>query len=296
MENEENVWQSSKELVDHGFEYIQHWMKKDSALLGLDTGFADLNNILSGLQPGNLLMLGGRPAMGKTALMQNIALNIAKAGHGVAIFSFADSAEQCMLRMIGIESLVSVCAIRNGHISEDTDLPKIIDACETIYSLPIFIQDRAASVEDIIARVRYLYENEKNIDLVVVDYIGLIEATNYMLNRSEAIAETSRKLKSLAKELNLCILVLSQLKRSLEQRSDKRPILSDLRGTGALEQDADVICFIYRDEYYYPDTPAKGRAEIIIAKQRNGPTGTVILNFEGKQLRFYEHTDSEYFL
>ena len=286
MENQEHSWKSSAELVVQGFECIQEWMKKESDILGLDTGFEELNRILSGFQRGNVVMLGGRPAMGKTALMQNIILNVAKQGYGVGVFSLADSTEQFILRLICIKSSVSMIDIRNGNVKKETDLPKIKEACEDTSTLPIFVQDSSASADDIMERARILKQEQANLGLIVVDYIGLITATNHMLSRSEVIAETSRKFKMLAKELDVCVLVLSQLNRSLEQRLDKRPILSDLRGSGALEQDADVICFLYRDEYYNPQTPEKGQAEIIVAKQRNGPTGRIILQFEGQYLRF----------
>ena len=261
-------------------------MGTESDMLGLDTGFTELNTILSGFQRENVVLLGGRPAMGKTALMQNIILNVAKQGYGVGVFSLSDPVEQFMLRLIAIQSSVSMSDIRTGNVRKETDLPKIKEACEEMSTLPIFVQASSASADDIMERARILKQEQANLGLVVVDYIGLTTAANHMLSRSEAIAETSRKFKMLAKELDVCVLVLSQLNRSLEQRLDKRPILSDLRGSGALEQDADVICFLYRDEYYNPQTPDKGQAEIIVAKQRNGPTGRIILQFEGQYLRF----------
>ena len=288
MNKQESEWRAGAELVDQGFASIQEWMKKDSELRGLDTGFTDLNRILSGLQRGHVILLGGRPAMGKTALMQNIVLNVARKEQGVGIFSLSDSGEQFMLRLISIQSLVSMSRILNGHIDTETELPKIRQACEETSTLPIFVQDRMVSVRDIAEKTRQLKQQEERLSLIVIDYIGMMSATSPMLSRTEAIAETSRGLKDLARELDVCILVISQLNSSLEQREDKRPILSDLQDSGALEQDADVICFMYRDEYYDQETPLKGLAEIIIAKQHNGPVGTVMLQFEGEHLRFQD--------
>lgn len=275
MEKQEH-WKSSSEVVESSVGMIQQRMNKTKELLGLDTGFEDLNKLLAGLQLGQLVLLAGRPAMGKTALMQNIVLNIAGQGHGVGVFSFVDSAEQFMLRLIGIKSLVSMSEILNGTVDAETQLPNITHACQHIDSLPIFTQDRLGSVDDIIDEVRSLKETQDNLALVVIDHIGLVGAAN-----------SSQKLKMLAKELNVCILVLSPLSRKVEKRSDKRPRLTDFRKKADLVQEADVVCFIYRDEYYDVDSPEKGITEVIIAKQRNGPIGTIKLQFEGKHLRFY---------
>ena len=283
---EQHHWKSSAELAEQGFKRIQAWTNKDVNTSTFDTGFTELNELLSGFQPGNVVLLGSRPSMGKTALMQNIILNVAKQGHGVGIFSLAESAEQFLLRLTSITTEISMFDIRYGRINNETELPKIKKACEHIHSLPIFLQDRPVTVSELKTSVHLLKRQQDNLALVVVDYIGLLRMNNHALTFSEATAEASRTLKILAQELNVCVFALSQLNRSLEQRSDKRPILSDLRGSGALEQDADVVWFLYRDEYYDAQSPHKGLAEIIVAKQRNGPTGMITLQFEGQHLRF----------
>lgn len=291
MEFQGDGWKSSRELVDQGFERIQKLMKQERKMVGLDTGFSDINTILSGLQRGKVVIIGSRPGMGKSLLSLNIGLNIAKGAHGVGIFSLAESAPQIMMRLISMESQVPMTTILNGRINKETELPKIMDACETLYSLPIVIQEDSCSIEEIEEQLIELKHQQENLGVVIVDYIGLVQSSNYLVTQREAIAAATRRLKHLARKLQICILVISQLNRSLEQRIDKRPILSDLRGTGALEQDADVVCFLYREEYYYVDTPEKGVAELIVAKQRIGPTGTVKLQFDGEYLQFSDRRD-----
>ena len=279
-------WKSSRELTEQEFEQILARFNDESYTTGLDTGFNDLNSILGGLQRGQLVLLGGRPAMGKSALMQNIILHVAKKGHGVGVFSLASSAEQFILRLITIESSVSTSKIRTGKIHREIELPKISNACEHLNDLPIYIQDDALTSDDIRKGAHTLKHTQNNIDLIVVDYVDLLQGSHSSLRSSEAISGATRMFKSIAKDLNVCVLVLSQLNRRLERRLDKRPVLSDIRGSSALEQDSDVVCFIYRDEYYNPHDSQKGDAEIIIAKQRNGPTGSIMLQFDGPHLQF----------
>lgn len=286
-------WQVISKVVDAEFKRIQELMKMDSEITGMDTGFADLNKMLAGLQKTDLFILAARPAMGKTAFALNIALNIAEKGDGVALFSLEMSAGQLVTRLICMKGLIPADSVRKGTLSKEYDFPKLIEACESLHSLPIFIDDTPSiSISKLSSKARRLKANNPNISLIVVDYIGLMQGDKANVSRQEQIAEASRGLKGLAKELDVCVMALSQLNRGVEQRTDKRPVPSDLRESGAIEQDADIISFIYRDEYYNEDTPERGVAEIIIAKQRNGPTGTVKLHFEGKHTRFYSRSNA----
>ena len=287
-------WQVISEVVDEAFEKIQDLMKMDSEITGMDTGFPDLNKMTAGLQKTDLFILAARPAMGKTAFALNLGLNVAEKGYGVAIFSLEMSAGQLVTRLICMKGLVAADAVRKGTLSQKYDFPKVVDACEKLHSLPIFIDDTPGiGISQLRSKSRRLKANHPNISLIIVDYIGLMQGEKSGDNRQQQIADASRGLKGLAKELDVCVLALSQLNRGVEQRTDKRPVPSDLRESGAIEQDADIISFIYRDEYYNPETLEKNVAEIIIAKQRNGPTGTVKLHFEGKHTIFYSRSTAD---
>ena len=283
-------WQEISVVVDQEFTRIQGLMEISSDLTGMDTGFKDLNKILSGLQRTDLVILAARPAMGKTALALNIALNVAKTGIGVGIFSLEMSAGQLVTRLMCMEGMVDAGAVRTGQLDRELDIPKLNDAAERLYTLPIFIDDTpGCTITQLCSKSRRLKAAHDNLGLIVVDYIGLMPGDK-SLSRQEQVSESSRGLKGLAKELNVCVMGLSQLNRGVESRTDKRPMPSDLRESGAIEQDADIISFIYRDEYYHEDSPDKGIAEVIIAKQRNGSTGTVKLHFEGKHTRFFNRS------
>jgi replicative DNA helicase len=285
--NNKRTWQEIAEVVDEQFERIQKLMEQSNEVTGMDTGFTDLNKILAGLQKTDLVILAARPAMGKTALALNIALNVARNGNGVGVFSLEMSAGQLVTRLLCTEGLVDAGKVRTGLLSREVDLPKLSNAAEVLYTLPIFLDDSPGiNISQLRSKARRLKANNANLGLIVVDYIGLMSG-DPRSSRQEQVSASSRGLKALAKELDVCVLALSQLNRGVEQRTDKRPLPSDLRESGAIEQDADIITFIYRDEYYNEDTPDKGIAEIIIAKQRNGSTGTVQLNFEGKHTRFF---------
>jgi replicative DNA helicase len=233
-----------------------------SDITGMPTGFTDLDRMTSGLQPGDLVIVAGRPSMGKTSLALNIAEHVAlEAGLPVGVFSMEMSGTQLVMRMLGNEA-------------------------------PIHIDETAAlNALELRARARRLHRQYGGLGLIVVDYLQLMSASAQGENRATEISEISRSLKALAKELKVPVVALSQLNRSLEQRPNKRPVMSDLRESGAIEQDADVILFIYRDEVYNPDSPEKGKAEVIIGKQRNGPIGTVTLVFQGEYTRFANFAD-----
>lgn len=260
-----------------------------SDVTGIPTGFADLDSMTSGLQPGDLVIVAGRPSMGKTAFAINIAENVAlDTGLPVAIFSMEMPSTQLAMRMIGSVGRLDQHRMRTGRL-EDEDWEKLTTALGKLNEAPVFIDEGSGlSSFDVRARARRLHRQCGKLGLIVLDYLQLMTAPagRQQENRATEISEISRSLKALAKELNVPLIAISQLNRSVDQRPDKRPVMSDLRESGAIEQDADIIMFVYRDEYYHPDSQDKGTAEIIIAKQRNGPIGRVRLTFLGQHTRF----------
>ena len=263
--------------------------ENQGSVTGIPTGFDDLDERTSGFQPGDLIIVAGRPSMGKTAFSLNIAENVAlDTKKAVAVFSMEMGATQLATRMIGSVGRLDQHRMRNGNL-EDEDWVRLTTALGKLNDAPIFIDEGAGlSSFDVRARARRLHRQTGGLGLIVVDYLQLMSGTSGRAseNRATEISEISRSLKSLAKELDVPVVALSQLNRSVEQRPDKRPVMSDLRESGAIEQDADLILFIYRDEVYNPDSEDKGTAEIIIAKQRNGPIGRVRLTFLGQHTRF----------
>ena len=256
-------------------------------IIGLATGFVDLDRLTSGLQDGDLIIIAARPSMGKTALAMNfvehVALNVKKP---VAVFSMEMSGAQLAMRMIGSVGRFDQHELRTGTFKED-DWSRLVDAVGRLNDTDIYIDDTAGlNALEVRSRARRLHRQCGGLSLIVVDYLQLMSSSGREENRATEIAEISRSLKSLAKELKVPVVALSQLNRGVEARQDKRPMMSDLRESGAIEQDADLILFIYRDEVYNPETPNRGVAEILLAKQRNGPTGKVTLTFLGKYTRF----------
>jgi replicative DNA helicase len=258
-----------------------------SDVTGVPTGFSDLDRMTSGLQPGDLVVVAGRPSMGKTALALNMGEHVAlAAGLPVVVFSMEMGAAQLALRLIGSVGRLDQHKLRTGRLAAD-DWEKLTTALGRLNEAPILIDETPAlNAIEVRSRARRLMKSYGKLGLVIVDYLQLMQATTTGENRATEISEISRSMKSLAKELKVPVMALSQLNRSLEQRPNKRPVMSDLRESGAIEQDADVILFIYRDEVYNPETQDKGVAEIIIGKQRNGPIGTVRLTFLGEYTRF----------
>ncbi|MCB5184246.1 replicative DNA helicase [Methylobacillus gramineus] len=256
---------------------------------GIPTGFSDLDSMTSGMQAGDLIIVAGRPSMGKTAFSLNIAENVAlDTGLPVAVFSMEMAATQLVTRMIGSIGKLDQHRMRNGNL-EDEDWVRLTTALGKLNEAPVYIDEGAGLTSfDVRARARRLHRQTGKLGLIVIDYLQLMTgaAGRQSENRATEISEISRSLKALAKELDVPVIALSQLNRSVEQRPDKRPVMSDLRESGAIEQDADLILFIYRDQVYNPDSPDKGTAEIIIAKQRNGPIGRVRLTFIGENTRF----------
>lgn len=266
---------------------------KTSEVTGVPTGFIDLDRMTSGLQAGDLVIVAGRPSMGKTAFSLNIAENVAIAeGLPVAVFSMEMGGTQLAMRMLCSVGRIDQQRVRSGRLI-DEDWARLTAATEKMQEAQIFIDETPAlNSLELRARSRRLARQYGKLGVIVVDYLQLMSSPSSGENRATEISEISRSLKALAKELGCPVIALSQLNRSLEQRPNKRPVMSDLRESGAIEQDADVIMFIYRDEVYNPDSQDKGTAEIIIGKQRNGPIGTVRLTFVGALTKFESFTSS----
>jgi replicative DNA helicase len=288
-------FQALSKIIPETFKKIEKLAEKKELITGVPTGYDDIDKMTAGLQSSDLIILAGRPSMGKTALAMNIVQNASIFNKiPVGVFSLEMSKEQLGMRMLCSVSRVNSQDLRTGFI-KDTDWPKLARATGILSEAPIFIDDSPAiSVLEMRAKSRRL-KAEHNIGLVVVDYLQLMRGRGGAERREQEISEISRSLKAMAKELDLPVIALSQLNRSLESRPNKRPQLSDLRESGAIEQDADVICFLYRDEVYNKseDNPKRGLAEVIIGKQRNGPTGTVELTFIDKFTTFENYSRLE---
>lgn len=277
---------SIKEIVKHSFKTIELLYERKQAVTGVATGYTDLDRMTSGFQPSDLIVVAGRPSMGKTALALCIAANAAsQTGTSTAIFSLEMSKEQLVQRLLCSEARVDASKLRGGFLSE-RDWPKLTRAAGVLSEAAIFIDDTPAmNVLEMRAKARRL-QRDKGLGLVVVDYLQLMRGLGHIESREREISEISRSLKALAKELHIPVIAISQLNRGVEARQDKRPQMADLRESGAIEQDADVIIFVYRDEMYNRESPDKGIAEIIIGKQRNGPTGFTRLAFLNEYTRF----------
>ncbi|MGL5719764.1 MAG: replicative DNA helicase [Alphaproteobacteria bacterium] len=307
----ERGFQAFSNALAEAVQTAQTAFKRDSHVVGVTTGFEDLDKQLGGFHPSDLVILAGRPSMGKTALATNIAFNAAlaslrgKEGEGarVAFFSLEMSSEQLAMRLLGQETGIPSDRIRRGAISQE-DFPKFVDVSRQLGHLPLYIDDTPAlTIAGLRTRARRL-QRQQGLGLIVIDYLQLLSSTRTSSeNRVQELSEITRGLKTLAKELEVPVLALSQLSRAVEQREDKRPQLSDLRESGSIEQDADVVLFVYREEYYESrKKPQEGtekmeawqqqmaglhnRAEVVIAKQRHGPIGSIYLHFEGKLTKF----------
>jgi replicative DNA helicase len=285
---------SMRTAVADAFRLLSHRYENRGQLTGISTGFTDLDELTAGLQPSDLIIVAARPSMGKTAFAMNIAEAAAMRGKkSVAVFSMEMSASQLALRLISSMGRIHQQHLRTGDLAEE-DWPRVTSAITMLSEAKIFIDDTPAmSPVEMRARSRRL-QREHGLDMIVIDYLQLMQVPGNKENRATEISEISRGLKALAKELNVPVIALSQLNRSLEQRADKRPMMSDLRESGAIEQDADLIMFIYRDDYYNKESPDKGLAEIIIGKQRNGPTDTAKLTFLGHYTKFENFAPDSY--
>ncbi len=279
-----------KELLTRAVDRIDTLFHQDNPLTGVSTGFTQVDEMTAGLQSSDLVIVAGRPSMGKTTFAMNIAEHAAiKDNVPVAVFSMEMPGEQLAMRLMSSLGRIDQTKVRTGKL-EDDDWPRLTSAVSILSKAPLFIDDTPAlSPTELRARARRL-KREHDLGLIVIDYLQLMQVPGSNENRTGEISEISRSLKALAKELEVPVIALSQLNRSLEQRPNKRPVMSDLRESGAIEQDADVIMFIYRDEVYDEDSPDKGTAEIIIGKQRNGPIGMRRLTFLGMHTRFENFT------
>lgn len=288
-------FQQVKDILPGILDRIDELYNSDAEndVTGIATGFIDLDRMTSGLQKGDLVIVAGRPSMGKTAFSINIGEYVAiEYGLPVCVFSMEMSGAQLASRMLGSVGRLDQHRLRTGKL-DDNDWPKLTYAMQKMNDAQLFIDETPAlSSMELRARARRLARQCGQLGLIIVDYLQLMSSSRAGENRATEISEISRGLKALAKELNCPIIALSQLNRSLEQRPNKRPVMSDLRESGAIEQDADLILFIYRDEVYNPDTQDKGTAEIIVGKQRNGPIGTVRLTFLGQYTKFDNYAGS----
>ena len=282
-------------LLSKAVDRIDELFRSKSSITGVATGFTDLDEMTSGLQPSDLVIIAGRPSMGKTSFAMNIAENAA-VGHKipVAVFSMEMPGTQLALRMMSSLGRINAHRVRTGKLDDD-DWPRLTSAVSLLNEAPIFIDDTPGLTPmELRARARRL-KREHGLGLILIDYIQLMQSSSGAEeNRATEVSNITRALKGLAKELEVPVIAMSQLNRSVESRTDKRPVMSDLRESGAIEQDADVILFIYRDEVYNKESPVKGTAEIIIAKQRNGPIGEVRLTFLGEYTRFENYTSAGY--
>ena len=288
--------QEIKPVLARVFEKVDHLYHQENAsnITGVPTGFTDLDNMTAGLQPGDLVIVAGRPSMGKTAFALNMAEHIAvHNGLPVAVFSMEMSAVQLAMRMLGSIGQVDQHKLRTGRLKDD-EWSRLTEAMSKLHDAPIYIDETGAlTALELRARARRLKRQYSSLGLIVVDYLQLMSATSQGENRATEISEISRSLKAMAKELDVPVVALSQLNRAVDSRPDRRPVMSDLRESGAIEQDADLILFIYREVVYKPDLPDDQRniAEVIVGKQRNGPIGLVKLTFLGQHTRFANYAD-----
>lgn len=278
---------SIKNLLAKAVDKIETLYEQDGDITGASTGFTDLDEKTSGLQPADLIIVAGRPSMGKTTIAMNMAENVAlKSGMPVAVFSMEMPGEALAMRMMSSLGRIDQHKVRTGKLDDD-DWPRLTSAINLLAETKLFIDDTPAlTPTEVRSRARRLTREHGQLGLIVLDYLQLMQSPSSGDNRVQQISDISRGLKALAKELNVPVIALSQLSRGVEARTNKRPMLSDLRESGSIEQDADLVLMIYRDEYYNPDTPDRGITEVIVTKHRNGPVGTVKLLFEPQFTRF----------
>jgi len=299
---EQSIFEIAERNIDQNFLPLNEVVKKSfkkieattgSNITGISTGFTDFDNLTSGLQPSDFIIIAGRPSMGKTALALNIAYNAALEDKvGVAIFSLEMSSLQLGIRLLGSDAMIDAWKLRRGALQDD-DYLRLTDSANRLSELPIYIDDSSGlSALDIKAKARRL-KKKYNISLVIIDYLQLMQSRKTVESRQQEISDISRSLKALAKDLDIPVVAVSQLNRKVEDRPNKRPILADLRESGAIEQDADLILFIYREELYHRTEENKGKAELNIAKHRNGPIGLVNLTFREQYTKFQSYYKDE---
>ncbi len=292
QDERQKTFRSVADILAEETDKLHHLSIAKTALTGTPSGFTDIDDVTGGFQPGNLIVIAARPSMGKSALVANIAENAALQGNPVALFSLEMSESELAQRFVASQSKTPGEQLRRGRVSEDR-WQKSLDACNKLAEAPLWIDDSSdTGVLDIRAKARRLHHQvEGGLKLIIVDYLQLMRHEGRIESRVEQVGQISRGLKGLARELNVPVIALSQLSRAVEQRggSEKKPILSDLRESGQIEQDSDLVMFIYRDEYYNKESERQGEADIIIAKHRNGPVGEVILTFQHQYPRFMNY-------
>ncbi len=274
-------------MLRESFEKITQLYEAGEEITGIPSGYRDLDRLTSGFQPGNLIIVAARPSMGKSALSLCMAANLAvRKNIPVALFTLEMSKAEVTQRLMCSEAKVESQRLRSGKLAAD-DWPRLTAACDKLAKAPIYVDDTGSmTIMGVRAKARRLKSKEPTLGLIVVDYLQLMSSDSNFENRVQEVSQISRQLKILARELDLPIIAMSQLSRAVEQRHDKRPILSDLRDSGSIEQDADLVAFIYRDEYYNDDSADQGLAEVILAKHRNGPVGSVKLSFLQRYAKF----------
>jgi replicative DNA helicase len=287
---------SIADILHEETDKLQHLSQSKTSLTGTPSGFKDLDSMTGGFQPGNLIVIAARPSMGKSALVANIAENAVLAGHAVALFSLEMSESELAQRFVASQARIKGEDLRRGKVPE-ARWDKILQACQRLAEAPLFVDDSSdTGVLEVRAKSRRLHHQLKNgLGLVIVDYLQLMRHEGRVESRVEQVGQISRGLKSLARELKVPVIALSQLSRAVEQRGgEKKPILSDLRESGAIEQDADLVMFIYREEYYDKDSERPGEADIIVAKHRNGPVGEMVLTFQKEYPKFMNYAGERF--
>jgi replicative DNA helicase len=296
QDERQKTFRSVAEILDEEADKLHRLSIAKTSLTGTPSGFKDIDDVTGGFQPGNLIVIAARPSMGKSALVANIAENASLKGHAIALFSLEMSESELAQRFVASQAKIRGEELRRGRVAEDR-WPKILAACQTLADAPLWVDDSSdTGVLEVRAKARRLHHQiDGGLGLIIIDYLQLMRHEGRVDNRVEQVSQISRGLKGLARELNVPVIALSQLSRAVEQRGgEKKPILSDLRDSGAIEQDADLVMFIYREEYYEKESERPGEADIIVAKHRNGPVGEIVLTFQREYPRFMNYAGDRF--
>jgi replicative DNA helicase len=296
QDERQKAFRSIEEILDEETDKLHRLSIAKTSLTGTPSGFKDIDELTGGFQPGNLIVIAARPSMGKSALVANIAENASLKGHAVALFSLEMSESELAQRFVASQAKIHGEELRRGRVAEDK-WQRILDACQTLAAAPLWIDDSSdTGVLEVRAKARRLHHQiDGGLKLIIIDYLQLMRHEGRVESRVEQVGQISRGLKSLARELNVPVIALSQLSRAVEQRGgEKKPILSDLRESGQIEQDSDLVMFIYREEYYDKESERQGEADIIVAKHRNGPVGDIVLTFQRQYPRFMNYAGDRF--
>jgi replicative DNA helicase len=296
QDERQKAFRSIEEILDEETDKLHRLSIAKTSLTGTPSGFKDIDELTGGFQPGNLVVIAARPSMGKSALVANIAENASLKGHAVALFSLEMSESELAQRFVASQARIRGEELRRGRVSEDR-WQKILDTCQKLSEAPLWVDDSSdTSVLDVRAKARRLHHQiDGGLKLIVIDYLQLMRHEGQIESRVQQVGQISRGLKGLARELNVPVIALSQLSRAVEQRGgEKKPILSDLRDSGEIEQDSDLVMFIYREEYYDKESERPGEADIIVAKHRNGPVGDIVLTFQREFPRFMNYAGDRF--